>query len=293
MGLPELWFVIIAILWVGFFVLEGFDFGVGMLHGVLGRTGQERRVAINTIGPFWDGNEVWLIVAGAGTFAAFPDWYASWFSASYLAVFLLLVALIIRGVSFEYRGKVDRPGWGRLWSGTVLTRPPRAPLVLGIARGALVAGLPIDADGEFTGSFWDLFTPFGLWSGVTLVVLCLVNGATCLGIRTTGELTERAHRAARVLGGVSCVVVAVYAVWLLAITDHSWGPTLPTAGARSCRWPSPPSRSPSPSWPCTRRATVGRSSCRRHPSGVRWRACSRPSIRRFSSPVRIPRTVSP
>jgi cytochrome d ubiquinol oxidase subunit II len=229
MGLPELWFVIIAILWVGFFVLEGFDFGVGMLHGVLGRTGQERRVAINTIGPFWDGNEVWLIVAGAGTFAAFPDWYASWFSASYLAVFLLLVALIIRGVSFEYRGKVDRPGWRRLWSGTLMTGSLLAPLVLGIALGDLVAGLPIDADGEFTGSFWDLFTPFGLWSGVTLVVLCLVNGATFLGIRTTGELTERARRAARVLGGVSCVVVAVYAVWLLAITDHSWGPILPLA----------------------------------------------------------------
>src|SRR3954454_13943201 len=187
MGLPELWFVIIAILWVGFFVLEGFDFGVGMLHGVLGRTGQERRVAINTIGPFWDGNEVWLIVAGAGTFAAFPDWYASWFSASYLAVFLLLVALIIRGVSFEYRGKVDRPGWRRLWSGTLMTGSLLAPLVLGIALGELVAGLPIDADGEFTGSVWDLFTPFGLWSGVTLVVLCLVNGATFLGIRTTGE----------------------------------------------------------------------------------------------------------
>ncbi len=167
MGLPELWFVIIAILWTGFFVLEGFDFGVGMLHRVLGRTDRERRVAINTIGPFWDGNEVWLVVGGAAIFAAFPDWYASWFSASYLAVLLLLVALIIRGVSFEFRGKVDQPGWRRLWSGTLTIGSLVAPLVLGIALGDLVAGLPIDADGEFTGSFWDLFTPFGLWTGLT------------------------------------------------------------------------------------------------------------------------------
>ncbi len=227
MGLPELWFVIIAILWTGFFVLEGFDFGVGMLHRVVGRTGRERRVAINTIGPFWDGNEVWLVVGGAGIFAAFPDWYASWFSASYLAVFLLLVALIARGVSFEYRGKVDRPGWRKLWSGTLTTGSLVAPLVLGIALGDLVAGLPIDADGEFTGSFWDLFTPFGLWTGLTLVVLCLVNGATFLGIRTTDELRERAHRAARWAGSVGFVLVTVYAIWILIIADHGWAPVLP------------------------------------------------------------------
>lgn len=227
MGLPELWFVIIAILWTGFFVLEGFDFGVGMLHRVLGRTGLERRVAINTIGPFWDGNEVWLVVGGAAIFAAFPDWYASWFSASYLAVVLLLVALIARGVSFEFRGKVDRPGWRRLWSGTLTIGSLLAPLVLGIALGDLLAGLPLDADGEFTGTFWDLFTPFGLWTGVTLVVLCLVNGATFLGIRTTGELRERTHRAARWFGWLSFVVVTVYAIWILVIADHGWAPILP------------------------------------------------------------------
>jgi cytochrome d ubiquinol oxidase subunit II len=226
-GLPELWFVIIAVLWTGFFVLEGFDFGVGMLHRVVGRTGRERRVAINTIGPFWDGNEVWLIVGGAAIFAAFPDWYASWFSAAYLAVVLLLVALIARGVSFEFRGKIDKPGWRRLWSGTLTTGSLLAPLVLGIALGDLVAGLPLDADGEFTGTFWDLFTPFGLWTGVTLVVLCLVNGATFLGIRTTDELRTQAHRAARWFGWVGFVVVTVYAVWILVIADHGWAPVLP------------------------------------------------------------------
>ncbi|MFI7060801.1 cytochrome d ubiquinol oxidase subunit II [Kribbella sp. NPDC050124] len=226
MGLPELWFVIIAILWTGFFVLEGFDFGVGMLHRFVGRTGRERRVAINTVGPFWDGNEVWLIVGGAAIFAAFPDWYASWFSAAYLAVVLLLVALIARGVSFEFRGKVDRHDWRRLWSGTLMTGSLVAPLVLGIALGDLVAGLPIDADGEFTGTFWDLFTPFGLWTGVTLVVLCLVNGGTFLGIRTTDALRTQAHRAARWFGWVSFVVVTVYAVWILVISDHGWTPVV-------------------------------------------------------------------
>ena len=111
MGLQIVWFVIITIFWVGFFVLEGFDFGVGALHTFVGKTNLERRVAINTIGPFWDGNEVWLIVAGGATFAAFPDWYASWFSALYLAFVLILFALIIRGVSFEYRGRIDQPRW--------------------------------------------------------------------------------------------------------------------------------------------------------------------------------------
>ena len=226
MGLPELWFVIIAILWTGFFVLEGFDFGVGMLHRVVSRTSLERRVAINTIGPFWDGNEVWLIVGGAAIFAAFPDWYATWFSASYLAVLLLLVALIIRGVSFEFRGKVDQPGWRRLWSGTLTTGSLLAPLVLGIALGDLVAGLPIDANGEFTGTFWDLFTPFGVWTGLTMVVLCLMSGATFLGIRTTGELRERSHRAARWIGWAGLVVVTVYAVWILIVADHGWGPVV-------------------------------------------------------------------
>jgi cytochrome d ubiquinol oxidase subunit II len=225
-GLPELWFVLIAILWTGFFVLEGFDFGVGMLHRVVGRTSLERRVAINTIGPFWDGNEVWLVVGGAAIFAAFPDWYATWFSASYLAVLLLLVALIIRGVSFEFRGKVDQPGWRRLWSGTLTTGSLLAPLVLGIALGDLVAGLPVNADGEFTGTFWDLFTPFGLWTGLTMVVLCLMNGATFLGVRTTGELRERAHRTARWIGWVGLVVVTVFAVWTLIVADHGWGPVV-------------------------------------------------------------------
>jgi cytochrome d ubiquinol oxidase subunit II len=223
-GLPELWFVIIAVFWTGFFVLEGFDFGVGVLHRFIGRTERERRVAINTIGPFWDGNEVWLVVGGAAIFAAFPGWYATWFSASYLAVVLLLGALIIRGVSFEFRGKVDQGGWRRLWSGTLTVGSVLAPLVLGIALGDLVAGLPIDANGEFTGSFWDLFTPYGLWTGVTLLVLCLLNGATFLGLKTMGELRLRAHAAARGIGWATVVVVAAFSLWTVIIADQGWAP---------------------------------------------------------------------
>ena len=132
--------------WTGFFVLEGFDFGVGVLHRLVGRTDVERRVAINTIGPFWDGNEVWLIVGRRAIFAAFPGWYATWFSAGYLALLLLLVALIMRGVSFEFRGKVDSDRWRRTWSGTLTIGSALAPFLLGVALGDLLAGLPVDSD---------------------------------------------------------------------------------------------------------------------------------------------------
>src|SRR5262249_34247077 len=155
-GMDVFWFIVIAVLWTGFFVLEGFDFGVGILHDVVGRTDDERRVAINTIGPLWDGNEVWLIVAGAGMFAAFPGWYATMFSAFYLALVLILVALILRGVSFEYRGKRDGPGWRRTWDWTLTIGSLLAPLLFGVALGDLLHGLPIGSNQEYTGSFWNL-----------------------------------------------------------------------------------------------------------------------------------------
>src|SRR6478752_10469231 len=154
--LHTLWFIVIAILWVGFFVLEGFDFGVGMLQMLVGRTEPERELVVSTIGPWWDGNEVWLIVAGAGMFAAFPLWYATMFSALYLALVLLLAALIIRGVAFEYRGKRDAARWRRTWDAALTTGSLLAPLLLGIALGDLLHGLPINASQNFTGSFWDL-----------------------------------------------------------------------------------------------------------------------------------------
>src|ERR1700712_4374457 len=197
MTLSVVWFVIVAFFWTGFFVLEGFDFGVGALHKFVGRNEVERRVAINTMGPVWDGNEVWLVVAAASMFAAFPNWYASWFSALYVALWLVLAALIIRGVSFEFRGKFDRPRWRATWSWTLTIGSVLAPLLFGIGLGDLLTGLPIDAQGDFTGTFFDLLTPYGLFYGVTLLLLCLLHGSTFLSIRSTGKVLERSQGLAR------------------------------------------------------------------------------------------------
>jgi cytochrome d ubiquinol oxidase subunit II len=218
-NLQILWFVIVGVFWTGYFVLEGFDFGVGALHKLVGRTDVERRVAINAIGPVWDGNEVWLIVGGAAIFAAFPSWYATWFSAGYLALFLVLVALIIRGVSFEWRAKVDTDRWRGTWSWTLTIGSVLIPLLFGVALGDLLAGLPINSSQEFTGSFWDLLTPYGLWLGLTLLLLCLLHGATFLGLKTDGPVRERAGGVAGKLVWPSAVLVVVYAVWTVAISD--------------------------------------------------------------------------
>jgi len=207
------WYVVIAILWTGFFVLEGFDFGVGMLHSVVGRDDAERRAAINTIGPLWDGNEVWLIVAAAAMFAAFPGWYATMFSGMYLILALVLISLIIRGVAFEYRGKRDATSWRRTWDAALTTGSVLAPLLIGIALGDLLAGLPIDSAQNYTGSFWDLFQPYGVWAGVTLVLVCLLHGATFLCLKTTGEMHERSRVLARRIAPVTGAFVIGFIVW--------------------------------------------------------------------------------
>ncbi len=221
MQLHTLWFVILAILWVGFFVLEGFDFGVGALHALLGRTDTERRVAINTIGPWWDGNEVWLIVAGAGTFAAFPAWYATMFSALYLALLLVLLALMARGVAFEFRGKSDDPRWRSVWTWCLTLGSLLIPLLIGVGLGDLLHGLPIDSKHQFTGNFFDLLTPYGLWTGATLLGLCLLHGATFLKLRTTGELRARAGAAARPLGWAAIALVVGFVIWTVSIAGST------------------------------------------------------------------------
>ena len=222
MNLADVWFVIIAVFWTGFFVLEGFDFGVGALHALIGRSENERRTAINTIAPFWDGNEVWLVVGAAAIFAAFPAWYATWLSALYLGIVLLLIALIARGVSIEWRGKGRAGSWRGWWSLALTGGSIVAPLVLGIALGDLLAGLPIDQDGAFTGRVWSIFTGFGVWTGLTLVALCLLHGATFLAIRTTGDLRQRATRWSRMLGVVAFVMVAVFAIWTALMAQPGW-----------------------------------------------------------------------
>ena len=207
------WFIIIAILWTGFFILEGFDFGVGMLHDAVGTDDAERRAAINTIGPLWDGNEVWLIVAVAVMFAAFPGWYATMFSGMYLVVVLLLASLIIRGVAFEYRGKRDAASWRRTWDVLLTVGSVLAPLLIGIALGDLLHGLPINSSQDFTGSFWDLFQPYAIWTGITLVLVCALHGATFLSLKTTGEMHERSRVLARRIAPFTGVFVIGFIIW--------------------------------------------------------------------------------
>jgi cytochrome d ubiquinol oxidase subunit II len=214
--LVTFWFIVLVVLWTGFLVLEGFDFGVGMLHGVVGRDEQGRRLAIQTIGPLWDGNEVWLIVAAAGTFAAFPGWYATMFSGFYLAMVLLLVALIARGVSFEFRGKRDGAGWRRAWDAATTYGSLLAPLLIGVALGNLLHGVPIGSDQEYAGSLVDLLNPYSLCCGLVLVLLCLLHGASFLALRTSGELRQRAIRVGRRVGPLAAVAVTGFAVWTQA-----------------------------------------------------------------------------
>jgi cytochrome d ubiquinol oxidase subunit II len=224
MQLHTVWFIVISVLWVGFFVLEGFDFGVGMLHTLVGRTATGRRVALNAIGPFWDGNEVWLIVAGAGMFAAFPGWYATMFSALYLALLLVLVALIGRGVAFEFNGKSANPRWRATWTWATTLGSLLVPLLLGVGLGDLLSGLPIDSAHNYTGNFLDLLTPYGLWTGVTLLGLCLLHGATFLALKTTDEVRERARAAANPLGWAAIVLVVGFVIWTRAVVGHTQVP---------------------------------------------------------------------
>ena len=217
MQLHTVWFIIIVVFWIGFFVLEGFDFGVGALHRLIGKSETERRVVINTIGPWWDGNEVWLIVAGAAMFAAFPGWYATMFSALYLALVLVLLALFGRGVSFEYRGKREDHRWRTGWSWALTIGSVLIPLLIGVALGDLLYGLPINQNHDFTGDFFDLLTGYGLMTGVTLLTLCLLHGATFLALRTTDEIRDRARAAARVIGLVAIVVNLGWAIWTLVV----------------------------------------------------------------------------
>jgi cytochrome d ubiquinol oxidase subunit II len=222
--LNTLWFIILAILWVGFFVLEGFDFGVGMLHRWIGRDEDERRLVVSTIGPWWDGNEVWLIVAGAGTFAAFPQWYATWFSALYLALLLVLAALMARGVALEFTTKRDDPGWRSRWRWALTIGSALIPLLLGIGLGDLLNGLPIDSQHEYTGDFFDLLTGYGIWTGVTLLGLCLLHGVTFIKLRTTDQIRERARRLAAPIGWAAVALVVGFVIWTRSVIS---GPDVP------------------------------------------------------------------
>ena len=222
MELTTFWFLLIGVLWTGYFFLEGFDFGVGMLLHPLGRTETERRVLINTIGPVWDGNEVWLLTAGGATFAAFPNWYATLFSGFYLALFLILVALIVRGVAFEYRGKVDSDVWRRRWDLGIAFGSWVPSVLWGVAFANIVAGVPIDANGDFTGTLLTLLNPFGLLGGVVTASLFLLHGLHFVALKTEGEIHERAKTMAGRVAPVTIVAGGTFLVWNQLERGEPW-----------------------------------------------------------------------
>ncbi|MDX2967978.1 cytochrome d ubiquinol oxidase subunit II [Kribbella solani] len=221
MELTTVWFVAIATLWTGYFVLEGFDFGVGMLFRVLGRNEPERRAAISTIGPVWDGNEVWLIMAGAATFAAFPEWYATLFSGFYLPLFAILVGLIIRGVALEYRGKRDDATWRGRMDVMIAVGSLLPALLWGVAFGNIVRGVPLDADHEYIGGLGTLLNPFALLGGLTFVAVFVTHGAIFLALRTTGDLRVRANRLATRTGAVAAVLTIAFLAWAQVLRGDS------------------------------------------------------------------------
>ncbi|MDQ6525297.1 cytochrome d ubiquinol oxidase subunit II [Nocardioides sp. LHD-245] len=213
MELTTVWFVLIAVLWIGYFTLEGFDFGVGMLLPVLGRDDTERRVMINTIGPVWDGNEVWLLVAGGATFAAFPEWYATLFSGFYLPLLLILLALIVRGLAFEYRAKRDDLRWKGRWDLAIIVGSFVPSLLWGVAFANILRGVPIDADLEYAGGFFNLLSPYALLGGLTTLALFLTHGALFIALKTDGEIRHRARRLAVPLVGVAALLAVAFLAW--------------------------------------------------------------------------------
>ena len=192
MDLNTLWFLLIGVLFTGFFVLEGFDYGVGILLPFLGKTDAERRRIINTIGPVWDGNEVWILAGGGAIFAAFPHWYATLFSGFYLALLLMLVALIVRAVAFEFRSKDKHPAWRALWDGAIFFGSAIPALLWGVALANLLKGTPIDASKNFTGGFFDLLSPYTLLAGLATLTLFTTHGAIFLNLKSTDPIRSRA-----------------------------------------------------------------------------------------------------
>ncbi|HEV8453086.1 MAG TPA: cytochrome d ubiquinol oxidase subunit II [Gaiellales bacterium] len=234
MDLQNLWFVLIVVLWSGYFLLEGFDFGVGMLLPFLPRDDDERGAMFASIGPVWDGNEVWLVTAGGATFAAFPAWYATMFSGLYIALLAVLFFLIIRVLSFEWRSKSTSQAWRRLWLWANAVGSLGASLIWGVGFANLLYGTPINAQGDFDGTFWDLFNPYTLLAGLAVVAIFAFHGATYLTLRTQGDLLERAGRASRRLSLVAAALGAVFLIWTVVVAvdrnDKSvFPPVLPAA----------------------------------------------------------------
>ncbi|WP_431803099.1 cytochrome d ubiquinol oxidase subunit II [Microbacterium sp. bgisy203] len=226
MDLAYLWFFIVGVLFVGYFVLDGFDFGVGMSLPFLGKNDVSRRQVINTIGPVWDLNETWLIVAGACLFAAFPEWYATLFSGFYLALLLILLALILRGVSFEYRHRTEDPAARRRYDIMIVIGSVVPALLWGVAVGNIVQGVPIDENKEFTGSLLTLLNPYGLWVGLTTLFLFFLHGVYFVGLKTDGQVHHDAQALAKKLAIPTVVLAAGCVVWTVVIAAGREAPLL-------------------------------------------------------------------
>lgn len=220
MDLNTIWFILIVVLYVGFFILEGFDFGVGILLPFLSKdkdpaqVDYKRRLMINTIGPHWDGNEVWFLTAGGATFAAFPEWYATMFSGFYLALFVVVLALIVRGVAFEYRSKTDDPRLRKVWDWCLFVGSLVPPLLIVVALANMVRGVPINAEMQYVGNFFTLLNPYALLAGVTAVLTFTLYGAIFLSLKTTGEIEQKAKATARRLW----LVVVLFLIGFLVAT---------------------------------------------------------------------------
>ena len=217
MEFQTVWFVLIAVLWVGYFILEGFDFGVGMLLRFVSRNEADRRAVLTTLGPVWDGNEVWLLVAGGATFAAFPEWYATLFSGFYFPLFLILVALIVRGVSFEYRSKYGKAQWRSRWDMAILISSTIPALLWGVAFANIVKGVPIEraTNGslEYVGGFFNLLNPYALLGGVVTLTVFLTHGAVFLALKTTGNIRDKAQSIAKITGLIAAVAAVSFLIW--------------------------------------------------------------------------------
>ncbi len=204
--LNTIWFILIAVLFIGFFFLEGFDYGVGILMPFLGKDDRERRVIINTIGPHWDGNEVWLLTAGGAMFAAFPNWYATMFSGFYLALLLMLLALIVRAVAFEFRSKHDDPRWRKLWDWSIFFGSAVPALLWGVAIANLVRGVPIDANMTFTGNFFSLLNLYTIVGGLVTLSHLTLHGAIFLTLKADPVIAERAHKVGATIWPLAMII---------------------------------------------------------------------------------------
>ncbi len=226
MDLAYVWFFIVGVLFVGYFVLDGFDFGVGMSLPFLGKNDISRRQIINTIGPVWDLNETWVIVAGACLFAAFPEWYATLFSGFYLALLLILLALIARGVSFEYRHQRDSLKWKKGFDTMIVVGSAVPALLWGVAVANIVQGVPIDKDMEFTGSLLTLLNPYGLLGGLTTLLLFFTHGVYFVALKTDGQVHDDARKLAVRSGMITVVVAAAFLVWTVFLASANGAPLI-------------------------------------------------------------------